>query len=50
MARNLSPDRERATIAAGAAVVALAMSSALGQIGAIALVRSPPPSFPAFRY
>src|ERR1700746_2099852 len=36
MARNLCPDRERATIAVAAAMVALAMSSALGQIGAIA--------------
>src|SRR6202040_1260782 len=36
MARNLSPDRERATIAVGAAMVALAMPSAPGQIGAIA--------------
>src|SRR6516162_3526637 len=36
MARNLCPDRERATIAVAAAMIALAMSSALGQIGAIA--------------
>jgi chromate transporter len=36
MARNLCPDRERATIAVGAAMVALAISSAPGQIGAIA--------------
>ena len=36
MARNLCPDRERATIAVGAAMVALAMPSAPGQIGAIA--------------
>src|SRR6201993_3225207 len=36
MARNLCPDRERATVAVAAAMVALAMSSALGQIGAIA--------------
>src|SRR5499427_7985899 len=36
MARNLCPDRERATIAVGAAMVALAIPSALGQIGAIA--------------
>jgi chromate transporter len=36
MAKNLCPDRERATIAVGAAVVALAIPSATGQIGAIA--------------
>ncbi|HTV46044.1 MAG TPA: chromate efflux transporter [Stellaceae bacterium] len=36
MARNLCPDRLRATIAIGAAVLALAMPSAAGQIGAIA--------------
>jgi chromate transporter len=36
MARNLSPDRERATIAVGAAMVVLAVPSAPGQIGAIA--------------
>jgi chromate transporter len=36
MARNLCPDRERATIAVGAAMVALAVPSAPGQIGAIA--------------
>src|SRR5207248_862585 len=36
MARSLCPDRERATIAVGAAMVALAMPSAPGQIGAIA--------------
>ena len=36
MARNLCPDRERATIAVGAAMIALAMPSAPGQIGAIA--------------
>ena len=36
MARNLCPDRERATIAVAAAMVALAIPSALGQIGAIA--------------
>jgi chromate transporter len=36
MARNLCPDRERATIAVGAAMVALAIPSAPGQIGAIA--------------
>jgi len=37
MAKNLCPDRERATIAVGAAVVALAIPSATGQIGAIAV-------------
>ncbi len=36
MARNLCPDRERATIAVGAAMLALANPSAPGQIGAIA--------------
>jgi len=36
MARNLCPDRERVTIAAAAAMVALAIPSAPGQIGAIA--------------
>jgi chromate transporter len=36
MARNLCPDRERATIAVGAAMVTLAIPSAPGQIGAIA--------------
>jgi chromate transporter len=36
MARNLCPDRERATIAVGAAILALAVPSAAGQIGAIA--------------
>ena len=36
MARNLCPDRERATIAVGVAMVVLAIPSALGQIGAIA--------------
>jgi chromate transporter len=35
MARNLCPDRERATIAVGAAILALAAPSATGQIGAI---------------
>ncbi|HLY46588.1 MAG TPA: chromate efflux transporter [Stellaceae bacterium] len=35
MARNLCPDRERASVAAGAALVALAVPSAAGQIGAI---------------
>ena len=37
MARNLSPDRERATIAVGAAMFVLAIPSAAGQIGAIAV-------------
>ncbi len=36
MARNLCPDRERATVAVGAALVALFVPSATGQIGAIA--------------
>jgi chromate transporter len=36
MAKNLCPDRERATIAVGATMVALAIPSAAGQIGAIA--------------
>ena len=36
MARNLCPDRERATITVGVAMVVLAIPSALGQIGAIA--------------
>ncbi|HEY3910826.1 MAG TPA: chromate efflux transporter [Stellaceae bacterium] len=36
MARNLAPDRPRATIAIGAAILALAIPSAAGQIGAIA--------------
>jgi chromate transporter len=35
MARNLCPDKERATIAVGAAVLALAMPSAGGQVAAI---------------
>src|SRR5260370_38742859 len=35
MARNLCPDRERGTIAVGAAILALAIPSAAGQIGAI---------------
>jgi chromate transporter len=35
MARSLCPDRERATIAVGAAMVVLAIPSAPGQIGAI---------------
>src|SRR6202521_5207721 len=36
MARSLCPDKERATVAAGAALLALWLPSALGQIGAIA--------------
>jgi chromate transporter len=35
MARNLCPDKERATIAVGAAIVATALPSSSGQIGAI---------------
>jgi len=35
MARNLCPDRERATLAVGAALLALAIPSTAGQIGAI---------------
>jgi chromate transporter len=35
MARNLCPDRERATIAVAAAAVALAVPSTIGQVGAI---------------
>jgi len=35
MARNLCPDRERATLAVGAAILALALPSAAGQIAAI---------------
>jgi chromate transporter len=35
MARNLCPDRERATVAVGAAILAIALPSSLGQIGAI---------------
>jgi len=35
MARNLTPDRERASVAVTAAIIALAMPSAWGQIGAI---------------
>jgi chromate transporter len=35
MARGLCPDRERATIAVAAAILALAMPSAAGQVGAI---------------
>jgi chromate transporter len=37
MARNLCPDRERASIAIGAALLALGVPSAAGQIGAIAV-------------
>ena len=51
MARTLTPDRERATLAVLAAVIALSVPSALGQIGAIvvgaiagiALLRAEPP-------
>jgi chromate transporter len=35
MARSLCPDRERATLAVGATLLALAVPSAVGQIGAI---------------
>ncbi len=35
MARNLCPDRERATIAVAAGVLALAVPSTIGQVGAI---------------
>jgi chromate transporter len=37
MMRSLAPDRERATLVVAAAVIVLAMPSAWGQIGAIAL-------------
>jgi chromate transporter len=37
MARSLAPDRQRATLAVAAAIIALAVPSALGQIGAIVL-------------
>ncbi len=37
MARTLAPDRERATLAAGAAVLMLALPSTMGQIAVIAL-------------
>jgi len=37
MARNLCPDRERATLAVGAALLVLAFPSAAGQIGAIVM-------------
>jgi chromate transporter len=36
MARGLCPDKERATVAVGAAILALAVPSAAGQVGAIA--------------
>jgi chromate transporter len=36
MARSLCPDRERATIAVGAAILALALPPSLGQVAAIA--------------
>src|SRR5439155_20815109 len=35
MARSLCPDKERASIAVGAAILALGVPSALGQVGAI---------------
>jgi chromate transporter len=37
MARNLCPDRERATVAVAAASLALAVPSTIGQVGAIVL-------------
>ena len=37
MARNLCPDRSRASLAVAAALLALAVPTALGQIGAIAV-------------
>src|ERR1700733_14983417 len=37
MARSLAPDRERATVAVAACVVALAVPSSLGQVAAIVL-------------
>ncbi|WP_067732675.1 chromate efflux transporter [Novosphingobium naphthalenivorans] len=37
MARALAPDRERATVAVAAAVLTLAIPSAIGQVGAIVL-------------
>lgn len=37
MMRSLAPDRERASLAVAAAVIVLAMPSAIGQIGAIVL-------------
>src|SRR6266849_4270592 len=36
MAKSLCPDKERATVAVGAAILALAVPSAAGQVGAIA--------------
>jgi chromate transporter len=36
MARTLAPDKERASVAVGAAILALAVPTALGQVGAIA--------------
>jgi chromate transporter len=36
MARNLCPDKERASVAVGAAILTLAVPSATGQVGAIA--------------
>ncbi len=35
MARSLTPDKERASVAVGAAILALAVPSAVGQVGAI---------------
>lgn len=35
MARSLAPDKERASVAVGAAILALAVPTALGQVGAI---------------
>ena len=37
MARGLCPDKERASVAVGAAILALAVPSATGQVGAIAI-------------
>jgi chromate transporter len=37
MARSLCPDKERASVAVGAAILALAVPSAIGQVGAIAV-------------
>jgi len=36
MARSLCPDKERASVAVGAAILALLVPSAAGQVGAIA--------------
>src|SRR5437899_6270885 len=36
MAKNLCPDKERASLAVGATILALAVPSAVGQVGAIA--------------